>query len=191
MNSLGKRILVYTMLWVILVMVVAQVYDNLTGRGMPPKAEDTSTAAALAAVTPDPSVTHLANLQSCVASDPNNLQCVTDLANLYYQAQQWGPAQTNYEQAVKLNPHDASLLLKLAGTEIYQDSFDAAIPTLQQAETLRPDAPEIHLLLGLALAKVTPPRTDEAAAQWRKVEQLAPGSAWATQASQYLSELGK
>jgi Flp pilus assembly protein TadD len=172
-------------------MVVAQVYDNLAGRGMPPKADDTSAAAALGVPTPDASVTQLANLQSCVASDPNNLQCVTGLADMYYQAQQWDQAQTNYQQAVKLSPHDAALLLKLAGTEIYQDEFEQAIPTLQQAATIRPDAPEIHLLLGLALQKTSPPQTAAAVEEWRKVQQLAPGSAWATQAGQYLTELAK
>jgi len=184
MNSLGKRIIVYTMVWVILVMIIAQLYDNFTGRNAPPSQASTA-AAALPVDTPDPDVQHLADLQSCVASDPNNLQCVTDLANLYYDGQQWDMAQTNYLQAVKLNPHDASLLLKLAGTQIYQDQFKDAVPTLQKAEALQPDAPEIHLLLGLALSKLQPAQMPQAVAEWRQVLRLSPNSAWATQASQY------
>jgi tetratricopeptide (TPR) repeat protein len=166
------------MLWVLLVMTAAQVYDNVTGRGLPPKPEATPTAAA--AATPDEFITKLADLQ-----------CVTDLANMYYQAGQWPQAQVNYEQAVKLNPHDAALLLKLAGTYIYQNQFEKAIPTLRQAESLRDDSPEIHLLLGLSLSKQQPPQMDEAVAQWRRVLQLAPGSAWAAQAGQYISEAGR
>src|SRR5438477_1951270 len=104
MNSLGKRIIVFTMLWVLLVMTVIQEYDNVTGKGMPPK--KAVPASGEPTVQPDPDVARLADLQRCVAADPNNLHCNLDLANLYYQAKMWPQAQVDYERAVKLNPHD-------------------------------------------------------------------------------------
>src|SRR5207237_1484114 len=104
-----------------------------------------------------PDVARLAALQSAVAADPNNLQCNLDLANRYYQAKMWPQAQVNYERAVKLDPQNAAVLFKLAGTYIYQEKFVQAVPTLQQAASLKPDAPEIHLLLGLSLTKLDPP----------------------------------
>jgi cytochrome c-type biogenesis protein CcmH/NrfG len=190
MNSLGKRILVYSMMWVILVMVVAQLYDNLSGRSMP-ASQAAQQATPTVEASADQDVQRLADLQSCVASDPNNLQCNLDLANLYYQAQQWQQAQTNYERAVTLNPHDAAVLVKLAGTYIYQAEFTKAVPTLKQAVTLQPSAPEIHLLLGLALSKSTPPQMDAAVSEWQTVLKIAPNTAWATQAGQYISEASK
>ena len=187
MTPLGKRIIVFTMMWVLLVMSLSQVYDNITGRGMPAPA-----AAAIPTleptVQPDEAVSRLADLQTCVASDPNNLGCVTDLASLYYSAGQYGQAQVNYERAVKLDPHNVDTMFKLAGTYIYQEKFPQAVPALRDAVVLKPDAPEIHLLLGLSLSKLSPPHMDEALTEWRKVQSLAPGSAWAGQAAQYISD---
>ena len=190
MGSLGKRIIVYTMMWVLLVMVLLQVYDNVTGKGMPVK-KDTQAAGAETPVAPDEGVTQLAALQTCVASDPKNLQCTLDLANLYYQAGLWAQAQVTYESAIKLDPHDVATLLKLAGTYIYQSKFAQAIPTLRDAAALKPDSPEIHLLLGLALSKIDPPQMDAAVSEWRQVVSLDPNSAWAAQASQYIAEAGR
>jgi len=188
MNTLGKRIVVFLMVWVLLVMTLIQLYDNVTGKGMPVKQ---ATPSADAAVTPDAGVTRLAELQTCVAADPKNLQCTLVLADLYYGAGQWPQAQVNYESAVKLDPHNASVLLKLAGTYIYQNDFPPAITTLRDAIALRPDSPEIHLLLGLSLSKLNPPKMDEAVSEWQQVIKLAPDSAWATQAQQYIREAGR
>ena len=35
MSPLGKRIIVFLMIWVVLAMVVLQLYDNVTGKGIP------------------------------------------------------------------------------------------------------------------------------------------------------------
>src|SRR5438874_13754797 len=104
MNSVGKRVVVYTMMWVLLVMALSQVYDNVTGKGMPAKSTTTEAGAA-PTVTPDELVSKLAELQTCVAANPQDLQCTLDLASLYYVIQQWPNAQVNYERAVKLDQH--------------------------------------------------------------------------------------
>ena len=186
MNPLGKKIVVYGMVWVLLVMVLSQIYDNVRGKGMPVPAVPTVGAAP----TPDPAIARLAELQNCVASDPKNLQCTVELASLYYQAQQWSQAQVNYESAVRLDPHNVQSLLKLAGTYIFQQKFDQAVTTLEQAAVLSPDSAEIHLLLGLSLSKLDPPRLDEAITEWKSVTTLAPDTAWAKQAQQYINEAG-
>ncbi len=94
----------------------------------------------------------------------------------------------NYEQAVKLDPRNVEAFVKLAGTYIYQLMFEQAAMTLSQAVTLQPDSPEIHLLLGLSLSKLDPPKEDEAVVEWRKVIDLAPGSTWAAQAESFIAE---
>jgi Flp pilus assembly protein TadD len=78
----------------------------------------------------------------------------------------------------------------LAGTYIFQQKFDQAVTTLQQAAILSPDSAEIHLLLGLALSKLEPPRIDEAVMEWKSVIELAPETPWAKQAQQYINESG-
>ncbi len=188
MSPIGKRILVLLMMWVFLVMIVTQVYDNVTGKGMPARREVTPTAEA--APQPDRTIQQLADAQSCVASDPKNLQCTVTLANLYYNLGQYPQAQTVFESAIKLDPHNVGVLVKLAGSYIRQQKFDQALPTLEQAVSLQPDSPELHLLLGLALSKTAPTQTQRAVSEWRQVLQLAPGSAWADQARQYITEAG-
>lgn len=189
MSPLGKRIVVFTMLWVLLVMTLSQIYDNVTGNGMPARSAGVPTVGPTP--QPDQAVARLAELQSCVAANPENLECVTELAELYYAARQYPQAQANFERAVKLDPRNDHLLVRLAGSYIYQQKFEQAAATLQQAATLRPDSPEIHLLLGLSLSRLDPPRTDAAVAEWRKVIELAPQSSLASQAAQYINEVGK
>jgi len=189
MGPLGKRIIVFTMMWVILVMIVLQLYDNVTGKGIPMK-ETTAVATVEPTVLPNAQVQQLANLQSCVASDPNNLQCTLDLGALYYQEGDYPEAQVTYEKANQLSPQNYEILLKLAGAYIFQQKFPQAAATLQQAAILKPDSPEIHLLLGLSLSKLDPPRTADAIAEWRKVIAIQPDSSLADQAKQYISEAG-
>lgn len=189
MSPLGKRIIVFFMLWVLLVMVLLQVYDNVRGKGtfvkdVPGTAETTVPIAG----TPDPSITQLADLQNCVASNPNNLDCTLQLAQLYYDLKQWPQAETNYERAVLLQPHNADILRKLAGTLIYQLKFDKALTTLDQAIAIEPNGAELHLVRGLVLGKLNPPRTTEAVAEWRKVVELAPGTDLAQQATILIDE---
>jgi cytochrome c-type biogenesis protein CcmH/NrfG len=170
-----------------MVMVIIQVYDNVSGRNSP---TDRVLAAptAVPTVQADPNVSKLADLQTCVANDPSNLQCTTDLGDLYYTLGQYPQAQVNYERAVQLSPHDYNLMLRLAGTYIYQQDFTNAVDTLQKAAILQPDVPEIHLLLGLALSKLDPPRMQDAITEWRTVVTLAPDTTLATQAAQYIND---
>ena len=187
MGPLGKRILVLLMGWVLLVMVIIQVYDNVSGKNAP-TSRVLAAPTAVPTVQADADMTKLADLQTCVANDPSNLQCTTDLADLYYSLGQYPQAQVNYERAAQLSPHDYNLMLRLAGTYIYQQDFVNAAATLQKASVLQPDSPEIHLLLGLALSKLNPPRTQDAITEWRSVVTLAPDSTWATQAAKYISD---
>ncbi len=189
MSPLGKRIVVFLMLWVFVVMIALQVYDNVTGKGIPMK-EASPIPTAEPSVVPDQQVQQLATLQGCIASDPSNLQCTLDLAGLYYQGGDYPEAQVTYEKANQLSPNNYEILLKLAGSYIFQQKFPQAATTLQQASILRPDSPEIHLLLGLSLSKLDPPRMTEAIAEWRKVISLQPDSSLADQAQQYITNAG-
>jgi cytochrome c-type biogenesis protein CcmH/NrfG len=189
MSPLGKRIVVFFMLWVFVVMIALQLYNNVTGKGIPMK-EASPIATAEPSVVPNQQIQQLANLQGCIASDPSNLQCTLDLAGLYYQRGDYAEAQLTYEKANQLSANNYEILLKLAGSYIFQQKFPQAASTLQQASILRPDSPEIHLLLGLSLSKLDPPRMNDAIAEWRKVISLQPDSSLADQARQYINNAG-
>lgn len=189
MSPLGKRIVVLGMFWVFLVMIVTQVYDNVTGRGMP--ATRAAAPTPTGTVEADDTIQRLADLQACVANNPDNLECMLDLGNLYYDLGQYPQAQTALEAAIKLDPHNVGALVKLAGSYIRQNNFEQAVTTLEQAIGLQPNSPELHLLLGLSLSRLQPPQTDRAVAEWRQVISLDPNSALADQARQYIRETGQ
>ncbi|HEX8229373.1 MAG TPA: tetratricopeptide repeat protein [Chloroflexia bacterium] len=189
MNPLGKRIVVLAMFWVFLVMIVTQVYDNVTGRGMPATRAAGPTPTAPAEV--NAAIQQMADLQACVANNPQNLECMLDLASLYYDLGQYPQAQTAFEAAIKLDPHNVGALVKLSGSYIRQNKFPEAVATLEQALNLQPDSPELHLLLGLSLSRLDPPQTQRAIAEWRQVISLDPDSALADQARIYIQETGQ
>jgi cytochrome c-type biogenesis protein CcmH/NrfG len=184
MSPLGKRIIVLTMFWVFLVMIFTQIYDNVTGRNMPV----TSVAAEPTPVSPDPAVQRLADVQACVAANPDNMECLLELADIYFVNKQWAQAQANYERVVIADPHNSQSWRRLAASIIYQDQFEKAVPVLEQAAQLEPRSAEIQLLLGLALSRMEPPRTSEAIAAWQRVLQIAPDSEWARQAAAFITE---
>jgi cytochrome c-type biogenesis protein CcmH/NrfG len=175
------------MFWVFLVMIFTQVYDNVTGRGMPPRAPQQADVEPTPA-GPDPAITLLAELQTCVAATPQNLDCTLDLADLYFVNRQWVQAQMNYERAVQLDPQNFLAWRRLAASIIYQDQFDKAVPVLQKAAQLDPRSAEVQLLLGLALSRVEPPREEEAIVAWQRVLQIAPDTDLARQAAAYILE---
>jgi hypothetical protein len=90
MNPLGKKIVVYGMAWVLIVMVLSQIYDNVRGKGMPVKTAAVPTVEAI--ITPDAEISRLAELQSCLASDPENLQCTIAVAAGTGNLRESGPA---------------------------------------------------------------------------------------------------
>lgn len=189
MSPLGKRILVLSMFWVFLVMIVTQVYDNVTGRGMPARPAASPTPSGTP--SPDATIQRLAGLQACLAGNPGNLDCMLDLANLYYELEQYPQAQTTFEAAIKLDPRNVEALLRLAGSYIKQNKYSEAAVTLEQALELQPDSPELHLLLGLSLSRLQPPQTDRSISEWREVIRLSPDSPLADQARLYIEGTGQ
>lgn len=188
MSPLGKRIIVLFMMWVLLAMTVTQVYDNVTGKNAP-ATRVIAPPTVGPTVSADPDITRIAELQTCILSEPDNLSCLRELAALYYKLGWYDQAQTTYLAASKLDPTDYDLLVKLAGTYIYQLKFQAAVDTLQKAALLKSDSAEIHLLLGLALSKLEPPKLSEAVAEWNRVIDLAPGSDYALQAAELINSV--
>ena len=174
------------MLWVFVVMIVMQIYDNVTGKGMPARSSPTPIVQG-----PGTEAARLAELRACVAANPDDLNCTLQLAALQYAARQWEQAQVSYERAVRLDPGNGQTLLKLGGTYIQQLKFEEASATLSQSVALQPESPEAHLLLGLALSRLPAPREADAVVEWRKVIELAPGSTWATQAEGFIAESGR
>ncbi len=55
----------------------------------------------------------VAEMEASVAKDPKNVEMRVQLANFFYDAQQWDKAVTYYEQALKLTPENTDVLVDL------------------------------------------------------------------------------
>ena len=55
----------------------------------------------------------VAEMEATVAKDPKNVETRVQLANFFYDAQQWDKAVTYYEQSLKLAPENTDVLVDL------------------------------------------------------------------------------
>jgi cytochrome c-type biogenesis protein CcmH/NrfG len=168
------------MAWGLIVFTGMQVRANLT-------------AAPPGAVAPAPGPTATPDeetaLQQALERDPRDVIAMARLGQLLYERGDYENAAVLYERAVQIEPHNPDLLLQLAASQLRLTRINAARDTLRQAGSLAPDRADIHLLLGLALSKSTPPDPVGAAQAWERVLQLAPGTDMARQAQELLQGL--
>lgn len=178
MSYTAKRVILIFMAWGLLVFAGLQVRANV---------EDGEQA--VAPPTPTVVLDEETQLQQTLDANPTDLAAMIRLARILYDRQDYEGASLLYGRAVQLEPHSPDLLLQLAATQFDQNQFAAAQATLSEAVSLAPERPEIHLLLGLALSRLSPPDPVGATREWREVLRLAPGTDLATQAQELIDSL--
>lgn len=180
MSYTAKRLILLLMAWGLIVFTGMQVRANLTAT--PP---GTGAPAPGPTATPDEETA----LQQALERDPRDVVAMGRLGQLLYAQGDYENAVVLYERAVQIAPHNPDLLVQLAAAQLRLVQINAARDTLLQAGALAPDRADIHLLLGLALSKSSPPDQVGAAREWERVRQLAPGSDLAQQAQDLLKGL--
>lgn len=108
-------------------------------------------------VTPAPSADQLKALADNKAapmiaklkSDTNNLELLTSIGNLYYDAQQYPVAVGYYARALQIKPSDASVRTDMATAYWYMANPDRAIAEFNTALTYAPTNPSTLFNLGL------------------------------------------
>jgi cytochrome c-type biogenesis protein CcmH/NrfG len=82
-------------------------------------------------------------------SDPENPQVLTELGNLYYDAQQYSIAVDFYHRALKAKPADAAVRTDMATAYWYMGNADLAIAEFDKALAAAPDNPNTLFNRGL------------------------------------------
>jgi len=82
-------------------------------------------------------------------SDPNNPESLTNIGNVYYDAQQYPVAVDYYGRALKAKPSDASVRTDLATADWYMGNADEAIAEFDKALTYAPNNPNTLFNRGL------------------------------------------
>ncbi len=111
-------------------------------------------------------------LTSTLAAEPNEYILRSGLGQAYALRDEWGPAEREYREALRLKPGFAQSLSALGTVYARERRFNEAVPLLGRAIALDPSDAEAHLTLGSAYAETG--RMDLAEEQFRTAITLAP-----------------
>ena len=91
----------------------------------------------------------VAPLLATLKTSPDDFNTIVQVANLYYDGQQYPEAVKYYQLAVKSQPTNADLLTDLGTSIWYTGDADGAIAEFQTALKYRPDHPGTLFNLGI------------------------------------------
>jgi tetratricopeptide (TPR) repeat protein len=114
-------------------------------------------------------------LTATINSDPRNTTAIVQLANVYFDAERFTDAIAWYEKALALNPKDADVSTDLGVSYYYTNRTEEALKRFEASLKIDPNHTKTLLNKGIVLAFG---REDlkSAAAEWKKVVDLAPES---------------
>jgi tetratricopeptide (TPR) repeat protein len=115
------------------------------------------------------------SLTTILTSDPNNSTAALQLANTYFDAERWNDAITWYERTVKLEPRNVDANTDLGVSYYYLNRTDEALATFERSLAIDPKHTKTLLNKGIVLA-FGKEDLKGAAAEWKKVVDLAPES---------------
>ena len=113
--------------------------------------------------------------QAVAAQNPKDAQPRVQLANLYFDAEQYGQAITWYEQAVGLNPSDTNVSTDLGVAYYYTNQPDRALAQFDHSLSLDPR--HIKTLLNVGIVRAFGKQDLAGAAKaWEQVVALSPNT---------------
>jgi tetratricopeptide (TPR) repeat protein len=123
-------------------------------------------------------------------SDPANPDTLTNIGNLYYDAQQYPAAIDFYQRALQSKPADVAVRTDMATAYWYAGNADSAIAEFNRALTYAPNNP--NALFNLGLVKWQGKHDSAGAiADWKKLLAANPNYASKDKVQQQLDEVEK
>jgi tetratricopeptide (TPR) repeat protein len=114
-------------------------------------------------------------LKSIAQREPSNAKPRVDLANLYFDAEQYDEAIKWYGEAVKLEPNDVNVNTDLGVSYYYTNQPDKALAQFDRA--LKIDPKHAKTLLNVGIVRAFGKQDLDGASQaWQQVIKLAPDS---------------
>jgi len=114
-------------------------------------------------------------LNATLKNDPRNVNATIQLGNAYFDAERWEEAITWYTRAVELDPNNPDASTDLGVSYYYSNRADQALAQFERSLAINPTHTKTLLNKGIVLA-FGKQDLEAAAAEWRKVVELAPGS---------------
>ena len=129
------------------------------------------------------------NLMETVRLEPGDLTALKAWCQFTFNHGELGAAESALKQLAEKCPNDGAVQHNLATIHLRAGRFQDAIQCYRQSLRLRPNSPQTHLYLGIALEKAG--RVDEATTAWNEVRRLVPGSSLAAEAAKHLARVGR
>ena len=147
-----------------------------TARALPPPVAQAAPPAASSAPQPVPlDAERVKALEAVAAKQPKDVQTRVQLANMFFDAEQFPQAIRWYEQALALNPNDANVSTDLGVAYYYTNQPDRALT--QFDHSLKVDPKHIKTLLNVGIVRAFGKQDLQGAAQaWQQVVDLSPDS---------------
>ena len=123
-------------------------------------------------------------------TDPRNLELLTSIGNLYYDAQQYPVAVDYYGRELQIKPSDAAVRTDMATAYWYLGNTDTAIAEFNKALTYAPTNPSTLFNLGLVKWQGRHDSTG-AIADWKKLLATNPNYEGKDKVEQMLSDVEK
>jgi tetratricopeptide (TPR) repeat protein len=124
-------------------------------------------------------------LQAANEKEPKNAANYAQLANVYFDAEQYPSAIDNYERSLKLNPNDPDVSTDLGVSYFYTNRTDEALAQFERSLKISPNHTKTLLNKGIVLA-FGKENLEAAAREWKRVVELAPDSPEGQRARQAL-----
>jgi cytochrome c-type biogenesis protein CcmH/NrfG len=127
----------------------------------------------------------VAPLLATLKTNPGDLNTIVQVANLYYDGQQYPEAVKYYQLAVKSQPTNADLITDLGTSIWYMGDADGAIAEFQTALKYKPDHPGTLFNLGIVRwqGKFDPKGAVEA---WEQLLKLNPNYEHKQEVQEYI-----
>jgi tetratricopeptide (TPR) repeat protein len=158
------------------------------------KAVPAAPAAAPAPTATDPAqLKQMADAQAApllrkLGAAPDSSELLTNLGNLYYDAQQYPTAVGYYQHALKGTPSDAAVRTDMATAYWYMGNADLAINEFNKALTYAPDSPNALFNRGLVKWKGKGDGAG-AVADWKRLLAVRPNYEARDKVEQMLAEV--
>lgn len=130
------------------------------------------------------------SLRDAVAADPGDVTALASLANLLANDGRMAEAIDRYEEAIDLDPRNASIRYDFATSLAQAGRRPDAELQFRRVIEADPANVEAHFYLAELYRTWQPPRTDEAAALYRRVVELTPDAYLADRAEDELRRSG-
>ena len=127
-------------------------------------------------------------LTTILTNDPNNAGAAAQLAETYFRAEQMEEAIKWYREALRLDPKNVNASTQLGMSLFVTQGADPALAQFEKSLQLDPKHPRTLLSKGIVLWQGKNDLAGAAAA-WRRVVEVAPGSSEAELAQQGLKGL--